>query len=250
MSDSAARTPELVLVTGMSGAGRSTAARALEDMGWFVIDNLPPGKVLLAAFDRGVKNDAYKKAVDILRDQMRRHPRTSEGGFWHKQRYPHQMWLDGLYMASPFLAQYAVQFNEPALFDDVAKQIVLMDAHAYDAATGLYWHAWDEAKAQSWANPQTGVSPNFWSRAIGWYGMAIVDVLDYLPVNQPEIDGIVGALAVVSGWWLMSAYVGRSLAETVSGLFFSGWDNQGRPRRSRTSAVRIVDHTMAPSLRM
>src|SRR6478609_2145275 len=33
---------ELVLVTGMSGAGRSTAARALEDIGWFVIDNLPP----------------------------------------------------------------------------------------------------------------------------------------------------------------------------------------------------------------
>jgi unsaturated rhamnogalacturonyl hydrolase len=158
------------------------------------IDNLPPGKVLLAALERGVRNDAYKKAVDILRDQMRRHPRTSEGGFWHKQRYPHQMWLDGLYMASPFLAQYAVQFNEPALFDDVAKQIVLMDAHAYDATTGLYWHAWDEAKAQSWANPQTGVSPNFWTRAIGWYGMAIVDVLDYLPVSQPELDHIVSIL--------------------------------------------------------
>lgn len=158
------------------------------------IDNIPPGKVLLAALARGEKNDAYVKAAHILRDQMKRHPRTSEGGFWHKKRYPHQMWLDGLYMASPYLAQYAVIFNEPALFDDVAKQIVLMDAHSYDAATGLFWHAWDEAKAQSWANKETGFSPHFWSRAIGWYAMAIVDSLDYMPVSQPEIDHIVNIL--------------------------------------------------------
>ena len=158
------------------------------------IDNIPPGKVLLAALARGEKNEAYTKAVRMLRDQMATHPRTSEGGFWHKKKYPHQMWLDGLYMASPYLAQYAGLFNEPALFDDVAKQIVLMDRHSYDPATGLYWHAWDESHSQSWADPQTGFSPNFWSRAIGWYGMAIVDSLDYLPVSQPEIDEIVNIL--------------------------------------------------------
>ena len=163
----------------------------LED---YNIDHIPPGKVLLAALDRGVKNEDYTKAVQTLRAQMATQPRTSEGGFWHKKRYPHQMWLDGLYMASPFLAQYAVQFKEPALFDDVAKQIVLMDRHSYDPATGLFWHAWDEAHAQSWADPKTGFSPNFWSRAIGWYGMAMVDTLDYMPVSQPEIDHIVGIL--------------------------------------------------------
>ena len=158
------------------------------------IDNIPPGKVLLAALARGEKNDAYSKAAQSLRAQMATHPRTSEGGFWHKKRYPHQMWLDGLYMASPFLAQYGGLFNEPALFDDVAKQIVLMDRYSYDAATGLFWHAWDEAHAQSWADPQTGFSPHFWSRAIGWYGMAIVDTLDFFPVSQPEIDEIVNIL--------------------------------------------------------
>jgi unsaturated rhamnogalacturonyl hydrolase len=162
------------------------------------IDNIPPGKVLLAALARGEKKDAYTTAVRTLRDQMAHQPRTSEGGFWHKQRYPNQMWLDGLYMASPFLAQYAVLFNERPLSDDVAKQIVLMDRHDYDPATGLYWHAWDEAHTQSWANPQTGCSPNFWSRAIGWYGMAIVDSLDYLPVSQPEIDEIVNILKRLS----------------------------------------------------
>ncbi|MBL9214742.1 MAG: glycoside hydrolase family 88 protein [Opitutaceae bacterium] len=158
------------------------------------IDNITPGKVLLAALARGVKDEAYATAARTLRGQMARHPRTSEGGFWHKKRYPHQMWLDGLYMASPFLAQYAVLFDEPALFEDVARQIVLMDRHSYDPATGLFWHAWDEAHAQSWANPQTGHSPNFWTRAIGWYGMAIVDTLDYLPVDRPEIDEIVNIL--------------------------------------------------------
>lgn len=181
------------------------------------IDNIPPGKVLLAALARGEKNEAYVKAAKILRDQMARHPRTSEGGFWHKKRYPHQMWLDGLYMASPYLAQYAVLFHEPALFDDVAKQIVLMDAHSYDPATGLFWHAWDEAKAQSWADPKTGYSPHFWSRAIGWYAMAIVDTLDYLPVSQPEIDQIVNILKRLADgvvkwqdpktgtWWQLTA---------------------------------------------
>jgi unsaturated rhamnogalacturonyl hydrolase len=160
----------------------------------FNIDNIPPGKVLLAALARGEVNPAYTAAVRTLREQMAKHPRTSEGGFWHKKRYPHQMWLDGLYMASPFLAQYGGLFQEPALFDDVAKQIILMDRHSYDAATGLYWHAWDEAHAQSWADPKTGFSPNFWTRAIGWYGMAMVDSLDYLPVSQPEIDEIVNIL--------------------------------------------------------
>jgi unsaturated rhamnogalacturonyl hydrolase len=181
------------------------------------IDNIPPGKVLLAALARGEKNEAYTKAVKILRDQMSRHPRTSEGGFWHKKRYPHQMWLDGLYMASPFLAQYAGMFGEPAIYDDVAKQIVLMDRHSYDAPTGLFWHAWDEAHVQSWADPKTGYSPNFWTRAIGWYGMAIVDSLDYFPVNQPEIDEIVNILKRLADgavkwqdpksgvWWQLTA---------------------------------------------
>ena len=137
------------------------------------IDNIPPGKVLLAALARGEKNEAWTKVVQMLRAQMATQPRTSEGGFWHKKRYPHQMWLDGLYMASPFLAQYGGLYQEPALFDDVAKQIVLMDRHGYDAATGLYWHAWDESHAQSWADPKTGFSPNFWrmftmSSISGW----------------------------------------------------------------------------------
>ena len=121
-----------------------------------------------------------------MRRQLDNQPRTSEGGFWHKQKYPHQMWLDGLYMGAPFYAEYATLFHEPtSSFDDVAKQIRLVAAHTYDPASGLFYHGWDESKQQAWANKETGASPNFWGRAIGWYGMALVDVLDCFPKDHP-----------------------------------------------------------------
>jgi unsaturated rhamnogalacturonyl hydrolase len=95
------------------------------------------------------------------------------------------MWLDGLYMGSPFLAGYARTFNEPAAFDEVVRQIRLMDNHAYDAAAGLHYHGWDEKREQDWADPGTGRSASFWGRAIGWYAMSLVDCLDELPENHP-----------------------------------------------------------------
>ncbi len=101
------------------------------------IDMIPPGKVMLLRWEEGVRDEKFRKAIDTLIEQMAKHPRTSEGGFWHKLRYPHQMWLDGLFMASPFLAHYAKIHEKPALFDDVAKQILLIDKHLYDAKSGL-----------------------------------------------------------------------------------------------------------------
>ncbi|WP_207431595.1 glycoside hydrolase family 88/105 protein [Sabulibacter ruber] len=149
------------------------------------IDRVNPGKFLIALY-KETGQQKYKIAIDELRDQMRTHPRTSEGGFWHKKIYPHQMWLDGLYMATPFLAQYASEFNEPALYDDVVKQIILIDKHTWDEKKGLFYHAWDEKKEQKWADPVTGLSPNVWGRAMGWLSMALVDALDYLPQNHPQ----------------------------------------------------------------
>jgi unsaturated rhamnogalacturonyl hydrolase len=104
------------------------------------------------------------------------------------------MWLDGLYMASPFLAEFAKTFNEPALFDDVANQIILMEKHARDEKTGLLYHGWDESRQQRWANPETGQSPNFWGRAMGWYAMALVDVLDFLPADHPKRPEVIAIL--------------------------------------------------------
>jgi len=154
------------------------------------IDRVNGGRFLIGLYEETGK-EKYKIALEELRDQMREHPRTSEGGFWHKKVYPHQMWLDGLYMASPFLARYAAEFNEPELFDDVANQIYLMDKHGYSEETGLYHHAWDESKEQKWADPETGLSKNYWGRSIGWFSMAVVDVLDYLPENHPKREMVI-----------------------------------------------------------
>ncbi|MDD2797255.1 MAG: glycoside hydrolase family 88 protein [Bacteroidales bacterium] len=153
------------------------------------IDKLNSGKMLFDLYDI-TKEKKLKKAIDLLRSQMITHPRTSEGGFWHKKIYPNQMWLDGLYMGSPFLAEYAHRYGGDDIFDDVAKQIILIHKHLYDEKTGLYYHGWDESREQKWADSQTGCSPNFWSRSMGWYMMALVDVLDFLPkdhIKRPEI---------------------------------------------------------------
>ena len=152
------------------------------------IDMLNSGNVLLYLYSVD-KQDKYLKALQLLRSQLNDHPRTSEGGFWHKQIYPHQMWLDGLYMGEPFYANYTQMFDKGdsanKAYDDIVNQFDLIQKHLKDPKTGLLYHGWDESKEQAWADKQTGLSPNFWGRAMGWYGMAIVDVLDFLPQNHP-----------------------------------------------------------------
>ncbi len=161
------------------------------------IDYINSGKVLFDVY-RETGNEKYKLAMDRLVDQMKLHPRTLEGAFWHKLIYPHQIWLDGLYMGSPFLAEYAITFNQPELIEDVINQFLVCAKHTYDKKTGLYYHAWDESKKQRWANKETGQSPNFWGRSIGWWFMALVDVLDFIPADhpqRPELVGMIRALA-------------------------------------------------------
>src|SRR5262245_30676210 len=157
------------------------------------LDNIQLGRMLLFLY-QNTKQDKYRKAAGLLRAQLRTHPRTSEGGFWHKQIYPSQMWLDGLYMAEPFYAEYAAVFHEDTAFDDIAKQFVLVERHTRDDQTGLLYHGWDESKKQRWANPTTGRSPNFWGRAMGWYGMALVDTLDYFPKTHPQRKELIAIL--------------------------------------------------------
>jgi unsaturated rhamnogalacturonyl hydrolase len=151
----------------------------------YQLDAINPGKTVIALYLL-TKEDRYAKAAALLEKQFATQPRTPEGGFWHKERYTNQMWLDGLYMGDPFYAEYTKVFNGPATnYDDVAHQFALVKEHLYDAKTGLYYHGWDAKKVQAWANPQTGTSSNFWGRAVGWYAMALVDTLDYLPANHP-----------------------------------------------------------------
>ena len=159
------------------------------------LDHMPGGRTLLMlAAQTEAGREKYRKAADTLRAQLARQPRTNEKGFWHKQRYPYQMWLDGLYMAAPFYAEYGAIYQQPENFDDVARQFALVEKHLVDAKTGLLCHGYDESRQQKWANPKTGQSPSFWGRSIGWYAMALVDVLDYFPVNHPKRSALVSYL--------------------------------------------------------
>jgi unsaturated rhamnogalacturonyl hydrolase len=146
----------------------------------FNLDNVPTGRQLLTLF-RETRDPRYRAAADTLRKQLRNQPRTPSGGFWHKKIYPNQMWLDGLYMAEPFYAEYTKMFGDSSAWDDIGHQFELMEMHSRDSATGLLYHAWDESRLQRWADPSTGRSPNFWGRAMGWYAMALVDLLDFFP---------------------------------------------------------------------
>ena len=157
------------------------------------IDNINAGKVLFPLY-RETGEQRYRLAIDSLREQLRHHPRTNEGGFWHKQIYPYQMWLDGIYMGSVFYAEYAATFAEPEAFDDVAFQFLTIEKHTRDPQTGLLYHAWDESRQMPWADPVTGCSAHFWSRAIGWYVMAIVDALDVFPTDHPSCPEFVAIL--------------------------------------------------------
>lgn len=149
----------------------------------FNIDRVNGGSFLYVLND--IKPDKrWELANDRLFMQLTEHPRTKEGGFWHKKIYPHQMWLDGLYMAEPFYIRYAVEHNMDKGVQDVATQFRLVDKYTYDKKTGLNYHGWDESREQKWSNQETGCSPNFWSRSMAWYVMAMVDVLDYMPEGE------------------------------------------------------------------
>ncbi len=151
----------------------------------YTLDNILPGRSLLL-LHQVLNTPKYYKAAVLLRKQISEQPKTPEGGFWHKNRYPNQMWLDGLYMAEPFYAQYASAYHEDADFDQIADQFILMEQHSRDSKTGLLFHAWDQSRKEHWVNPQTGLSASLWARADGWYAMGLVDVLPYFPANHPK----------------------------------------------------------------
>ncbi|TDE05795.1 glycoside hydrolase family 88/105 protein [Flavobacterium sandaracinum] len=157
------------------------------------IDMVVAGRLLFDLYTT-TQEAKYLKALQTLRKQIEEQPRTASGGFWHKKIYPNQMWLDGLYMGAPFYAQYTVTFEDGKNLDDVAKQFELIQKNARDSKTGLFYHGWDESKQMPWANKTTGTSPNFWSRSLGWYAMALVDVLDYFPKEHPQQKELVGYL--------------------------------------------------------
>jgi rhamnogalacturonyl hydrolase YesR len=156
------------------------------DVTEYNIDKINSGKMLQRLFARH-GDPKYRTAIDVLAAQLADHPRTSEGAFWHKQRYPHQLWLDGVYMGMPFLAGVGVMDGDDHKVEEAVQEFSIARSHLRDPDTGLYYHAWDEAGQQSWADPETGRSRHFWARGLGWYAMALVDILDVIPTEKSEL---------------------------------------------------------------
>jgi unsaturated rhamnogalacturonyl hydrolase len=206
------------------------------------IDHILPGRNLLLLY-RVTGQEKYRKAAALLREQLKTHPRTNEGGFWHKKIYPYQMWLDGLYMGEPFYAEYAATFHDDAAFDDIAKQFIFMERHARDDKTGLLYHGWNKSRKQRWADPQTGRSPNFWGRAMGWYAMALVDTLDYFPKKHPQRAELIAILNRVA----------RAVAkyqEPRSGLWYQVLDKGGaKGNYLESSAACMFVYALAKGVR-
>jgi unsaturated rhamnogalacturonyl hydrolase len=157
------------------------------------LDRIFPGRNVLTMYKRN-PDQKYKIAIENFIIQLNTHPKTDAGGYWHKNIYPSQMWLDGIFMASTFMAQYAKDLNQPKWYDVATFQTKLIYDKTLDPSTGLLMHAWDESRSQKWCDPATGMSHYPWSRAMGWYTMAILDILDYLPSNHPDRNDLITIL--------------------------------------------------------
>ncbi len=187
----------------------------------FNLDKINPGNNLLILHKR-TGQEKYRKAAEQLIAQLEEQPHNPDGGFWHKGRYPYQMWLDGLYMSSPFMARYAHTFNEARWFEEVVRQITLIEGHTKDPETGLLYHAYDASRGMKWSDDETGCSPHFWGRAMGWYMMALVDALDFFPETHPGREELLEVLNRTS-----EAVV--KVRDKESGLWYQVLDMGGSP---------------------
>ncbi|MBL7006383.1 MAG: glycoside hydrolase family 88 protein [Spirochaetia bacterium] len=187
------------------------------------LDQIHPGRNLFTLYDL-FGDEKYLRAINFLVQQLRHHPRTKGGSFWHKKIYPWQVWLDGLYMAGPFIAQNAKHSGAAAdceAYTDIILQLLEIERHARDPETGLLYHAWDESRLQLWADPHTGCSPHLWGRAMGWYCMALVDILEYLPVELPGRADIVSVVR-------RTARSIMAYQDAETGLWYQVLDQKGR----------------------
>lgn len=187
------------------------------------IDHVCPGRPLFIIAER-TGESRYRQVLDTLYAQLCSHPRNDDGGFWHKETYPHQMWLDGLYMGEPFYAEYAGRFLEGEEYDrtvaDIVSQFTLVAGHTFDSETGLYRHACDVSREMFWCEPDSGRSHHAWGRAMGWYAMAIVETLQYLgvtPATQPMVDILNGIYDVLPQY-----------ADAETGMWYQVLDQPGR----------------------
>jgi len=187
----------------------------------FSLDRINSGKFIFRIYEQ-TKDEKYKKALALMRSQLDDHPRNEDGGFWHKKIYPHQVWLDGIYMGAPFYAEYAYRNNRVEDYADVINQFLMAARHTYDPETDLYRHACDVSRKERWSDKETGLSLHSWGRAMGWYAMAFVDALDFIPPHEAGRDSM---LVIFNHL----ADMVKRLQDDKTGLWYQVLDKSGEP---------------------
>lgn len=202
------------------------------------VDHICPARIYFDLHDMfGDQDKRYRRVTRMIREQIDSQPRTKSGEFWHKQVYPHQVWLDGFYMALPFYAEYTKRYapkeQRDSLFADIVHQFTAGAENTFDPATGLYRHAWDESRSMFWCDPETGLSQHAWGRATGWFAIALVEVLDYLPKQHPGrqalIDQLNYFLEVLPKW-----------ADPQTGMWYQVLDCPGREGNYQEATCSIM----------
>lgn len=202
------------------------------------VDHICPARIYFDLHDMyGDQDKRYRRVTRMIREQIDSQPRTKSGEFWHKQVYPHQVWLDGFYMALPFYAEYTRRYapkdQRDSLYADIVHQFTAGAENTFDPATGLYRHAWDESRSMFWCDPQTGLSQHAWGRATGWFAIALVEVLDYIPKDHPGrqalIDQLNYFLKVLPEW-----------ADPKTGMWYQVLDCPGREGNYQEATCSIM----------
>ena len=204
----------------------------------FNVDHICPARIYFDLNDKyGQQDKRYRRVTKMISEQVSEQPRTKSGEFWHKQIYPHQVWLDGFYMALPFYAEYTSRYapkdQKKAMFDDIVHQFIEGAKNTYDPATGLFRHAWDESRSMFWCDPQTGLSEHAWGRACGWFAVALVEVLDHLPQKyegRKELTGLLNYFLEVLPKW----------ADKNSGMWYQVIDCPEREGNYQESTCSIM----------
>lgn len=206
------------------------------------LDYMLPGNLLLILF-KETSQQKYKAAAESIRKRLDTYPRTEDGGIWHATTRQHQLWLDGMYMSMPFLVRYGAAFNDQQYAcDEAVKQLLIYAKHLNDPATGLLFHAYDESGKQTWADPVTHHSPIFWCRAIGWYGMALIEVLEILPHRHPQREELIKLVRQLAG-----AY--EKYQDPKTGLWYQVVDKASAPGNwLETSSSCMYTYTLSRAI--
>jgi unsaturated rhamnogalacturonyl hydrolase len=205
-------------------------------------DDMQPA-ILLFNLYKETGDQRYKKVLDEFAITVEQWPKNAKGGFWHKYRHPNQMWLDGLYMIGPYCAMYANSFGKDYFFEIIYQQMNLMRSNITDPITGLLFHAWDDSRQTSWANKETGLSSQFWGRAIGWYAVAILDILDYIPTEHLRRDEFIS-----SAMDILHTLI--KFQDEKTGLWYQVVDKAGEPNNwLETSCSSLFTYAIAKAIK-